>query len=209
MKDHIKKIKAYSKSIIDKKLNRIKKTFINVPIIKSKNGYPYSFFTLTDFEPAMEPSLIEDMADLLIYFGSFEKADIIVSEADRGGGPLAHAVAIRANIPYTLANWYPIKSESGQSIRASVGFSGEGSIYLHGLQNGQKVIVLDDLLSSGGTADALIKGVLNTKSKILETWFVAEKVTLGGRKKLESEYQFPIKSLVKFCSTDTVTRECL
>lgn len=110
----------------------------------------------------MDPQLIEDMADLLIYYGDFTNIDLIVSEADRGGGPLTHAVARKTNIPYTLANWYPIKAEGAISVKASVGFSGDGTICVFGLRPGQKTIFVDDIISSGGTARALIQVVNKT-----------------------------------------------
>ncbi|OGD88668.1 hypothetical protein A2Z54_00345, partial [Candidatus Curtissbacteria bacterium RIFCSPHIGHO2_02_39_8] len=177
----IKTIKSLTKKEIDSKLARIKKTFIGIPVFKGKNGYPYSLFPLTDFKPAMKPQLIEDMADLLVYYGDFENANIIVSEADRGGGPLTHAVSMRTNLPYTLANWYPTEVEGSISVKASIGFSGDGVINLNGVEKGQKAILVDDIISSGGTAIALIECIQKAGAHVVEALFVGEKVNLNGR----------------------------
>ncbi|MDO8497403.1 MAG: phosphoribosyltransferase family protein [bacterium] len=192
---------------IQKKLERIKKTFINKSIHFSKTGYPYSFFTLTDFEPPIEPSLVEDMADLLVHYGNFDSIDLLVSEADRGGGPLTHAVSMRTNIPYTLANWYPNGGQGELHVKASVGFSGKGDIFLNGIKKGQRIILVDDLLSSGGTALALIRAVHKGGAIIKQALFVAEKVLMCGRQKLENNYSIPIISLVKFKAEKGYTKE--
>lgn len=193
--------------VIERKLNRIKKTFIDKPVHFDKKGYPYSLFTLTDYYPPMEPSLIEDMADLLVHYGDFNNVDLIVSEADRGGGPLAHAVSMRTNIPYTLANWYPSGGPGELHVAASVGFSGCGSIFLNGIKKGQTTILIDDLLSSGGTALALIKAIFKGKAAVKQALFVGEKVLMLGRKKLEKKYPIPIISLVRFKAEDGYTKE--
>ncbi len=191
---------------IDQKLERIRHIFIGVPIIRS-NEYPYSFFSLTDFIPPLHPRLVEDMADLIVNYSDFlENADIIVSEADRGGGPLTHAVAARANLPYSLANWYP-KGIAGEIfVRASVGFSGEGNVFLNGLSAGQRVVLVDDLLSTGGTALALLTAVKKSGAIPIEALFVGEKIDQGGRRTIANSYNIPVKSIVQFIARGKHTR---
>lgn len=201
------KLMHLDKYAIQEKLDRIRKSFIGKQIYLDKNGYPYSLFTLTDFFPPMEPTLIEDMADLLVHYGDFEGIDLIVSEADRGGGPLTHAISRRTHIPYTLANWYPTGSPGELEVKASVGFSGKGTIFLNGIKKGQHVILVDDLLSSGGTALSLIKAAIKGGAVVEQALFVAEKVSMLGREKLEKNYSIPILSLVKFIAERGKTEE--
>ena len=191
-------IKALSEAEIARKLTHVRDTFIDKPIFKGKNNYPYSLFSLTDSFPALRPELVEDMADLIVYYGHFEAADVIVSEADRGGGPLAHAVAVRTGLPYVLANWYPEAIPEGIAVQTKVGFSGRGYIFLNGLVSGQKAIVVDDLLSTGGTALALLEGIVRNSAMPLEALFVAEKVGLGGREKVSRKYNIPLTALIRF-----------
>lgn len=143
------------------------------------------------------------MADLLIYYGNVERANLLVSEDDRGGGLLAQAVGSKTGIPVTLANWHavPPDVQGVVTVQADVGFSGRGSIMVNGIQSEQRVILVDDLLSSGGTAGALIKAIRKVGAHIEDAFFVGEKVNIGGREKLNR--QFPdvrVTSLVKFIS---------
>jgi adenine phosphoribosyltransferase len=205
--DRLKEIKSMQEREVYQKLVAIKRTFVDIPILKGKNGYPYSLFSLTDFSPAMKPSLVEDMADLLVYYGDFQNADIIVSEADRGGGPLAHAVAVRTGLPYTLANWYPNETVGEISVAASIGFSGQGHIYLNGLVEKQRAILVDDLLSTGGTAVALLQAIQKAKAIPVQALFVAEKVGMGGKSKIENSCKIRIKTLVEFKSEGKTTTD--
>ena len=83
----------------------------------------------------MTPDMVETMADLCCYYSSMETCDVIVSEADRGGGPLAHACALRMGLPYVLAVW-STAVETTSSVDAQIGFSGVGRLFVNGLTKG-------------------------------------------------------------------------
>lgn len=192
------------------KLEKVKRSFIGLPVQIGTNGYPYVLFPLTDFEPPVHPSLIEDMADLLVNIGHFENADLIVSEDDRGGGPLTHAVACRTDLPYTLANWYPAGITGQIKVDASIGFSGKGNIYVNGIKPRQKIIIIDDILSSGGTSIALVKAVRKARAEVLEMLFVGEKVDQKGRMRIHEEFpDLSVNTLVKFTAQGGKVKEIL
>lgn len=205
--DKIQTIKSLPQEEILKKVERIKPVFIGVPIIAGPDGYPYSLFSLTDFYPPLTADVVEDMADIMVYYGQFENADILVSEADRGGGPLVHAVAMRTGLPYTIANWYPAEIPGHIKVMASVGFSGEGAIYLNGMEPGMRAIIVDDLISSGGTALALIEAIEKAGATTVEALFVAEKVGRNGRVRIGTSFPTPIKTFVRFTATGETTQE--
>lgn len=190
------------------KLNTVKKVFINIPVTKGLNGYPYVFFSITDYTPPMDASIVEDMADLIIDSIDFKDIDIIISEADRGGGPIAHTVARKTKIPYVLANWYATEIKGAVKVKTKIGFSGEGYIYLNGIKSGLNAIFIDDLLSTGGTAEAIISALKNKKVNIKDAIFIAEKVGIGGRDKLNNSHpDVKLTSLVKFTIDKNITRE--
>ncbi len=193
---------------IQQKIKRIKKTFINIPVHPNSDKYPYSLFTLTDYFPPLDPTLLEDMADVLIHLVDFTDADLLVSEADRGGGPLTHAVATRVNLPFTLANWYPNGVKGQVKVKTSIGFSGTGNIYLNGIEAGKKVIIVDDLLSTGGTVHGILKALKQQKVEVLHAIFVAEKMGLRGRERIKKDFDVPITSIVKFGIKGKKTVEC-
>ena len=203
----IERIKHLSPREILAKTNRVRESFIRIPIYEGLDheghSYPYSFFELTADKP-FRASLFEDAADLIIHSHpeSFENADIILSEGDRGGGPLSQAIGRKTNIPVALANWHkeiPDGLPDVIVVKTEVGFSGVGYIVVSGIKPGQRVVIVDDLLSTGGTAEALIKAIQKAGAYVEEIFFVGEKVNKNGRNYLNQLFQnINITSLVRF-----------
>ncbi|MCX7927599.1 MAG: adenine phosphoribosyltransferase [Candidatus Omnitrophica bacterium] len=74
---------------------------------------------------------------------------------------------------------------------------GTDTLELHddALSPGECVLIVDDLLATGGTVSAVIKLAEQKKAKIVGIAFVIELFDLHGRKKLK---KYPVYSLVKF-----------
>ena len=179
----IQRLKRMSPEEVREKTLAVQHGFVGVPIITDPNlSYPYSFFQLTDFNPLMTPEVVEMMADLCVAKGNFARCDVIVSEADRGGAPLAQAVARRTGRPYVLANWYPFGAGIGADTKVSVGFSGDGLIVVNGVRKGDRCIFVDDMLSSGGTAEGVLHSVEKLGGIPIEGVFVSEKLYPAKKK---------------------------
>ncbi len=76
---------------------------------------------------------------------------------------------------------------------------GEDSIEIHedAIQEGTKVVLIDDVLATGGTMSAAIDLVEKLGGNIISVDFLLELTFLEGRKKIE-ERGYPVFSLIKF-----------
>lgn len=76
---------------------------------------------------------------------------------------------------------------------------GKATMELHedALEPGQNVLLVDDLLATGGTAEAGIKLIERLGAKVIGCAFVIDLPDLGGRKKLEA-LGMPIHTLCSF-----------
>lgn len=74
---------------------------------------------------------------------------------------------------------------------------GSATVALHtdALKPGARVLLIDDLLATGGTAAAAVALVQKLGAKIIEASFLIELKFLNGREKLNG---FPIRSLVAY-----------
>ena len=74
---------------------------------------------------------------------------------------------------------------------------GSATVAMHvdALKPGSRVVLIDDLLATGGTAAAAVALVQKLGGEILEASFLIELGFLGGRKKLS---QIPVRSLVTY-----------
>ena len=70
-------------------------------------------------------------------------------------------------------------------------------IHIDSIKEGERVLIVDDLIATGGTAEAAVKLVQKMKAEIIECCFIIDLPDIGGSKKLESMGQ-NIFSLCEF-----------
>jgi adenine phosphoribosyltransferase len=68
-------------------------------------------------------------------------------------------------------------------------------MHIDALQPGARVLLIDDLLATGGTAGAATALVKKLGAQILEVAFLIELKFLNGREKLKG---FPIRSIIVY-----------
>jgi adenine phosphoribosyltransferase len=123
------------------------------------------------------------------------RIDAIVGAEARGfifGAALAYAM----ELPFVPAR-KPGKLP-GETISAEFKLEyGTDTMEIHvdALKKGDQVLVVDDLLATGGTVAAIADLVQRLGAEIVEMAFVVELPPLNGRSKLEG---FPVHSLVEF-----------
>lgn len=99
------------------------------------------------------------------------------------GGAVAHQLS---------TGFIPIRKKGklpGATISESYKLEyGEATVEVHddAIQPGEKVLLVDDLLATGGTAEAGIKLIERLGAQVVGCAFVVDLPDLGGRRKLES-----------------------
>ena len=124
-----------------------------------------------------------------------DKIDVIVAAESRGfifAGVLAYKLGC-SFVPVRKRGKLPCKT-----YKASYSLEyGKDSLEIHrdAFKKGAKVLILDDLLATGGTVKAITNLVKKLKGKIVGIIFLIELTALEGRKKLKD---LPVFSLVKY-----------
>ena len=65
------------------------------------------------------------------------------------------------------------------------------------LRNGERVLLVDDLIATGGTAEAALKLVGSAGRSVVGCAFIVDLIDLGGRVRLE-EMGHPVLALCQF-----------
>jgi adenine phosphoribosyltransferase len=112
--------------------------------------------------------------------------DIVVGLEARGfiiGGPLAYMLG-KGFVPIRKAGKLPYKTVSHEY---SLEY-GTDKIEIHSdaISKGDRVLIVDDLLATGGTALAAAALVKKLGGEIVEMAFIVDLPEVGGRKKIES-----------------------
>ncbi len=114
------------------------------------------------------------------------KIDKVIGLEARGfimGGAIAHQLSI-GFVPIRKKGKLPGKTIS-QDYKLEYG---EATMEIHddAIKTGERVLVVDDLLATGGTAEAGIKLLQKLGADIVSTSFIIDLPELGGRKRLEA-----------------------
>ena len=59
-------------------------------------------------------------------------------------------------------------------------------VHVDAIEKGEKVLIVDDLIATGGTAEAAVRLVQKMKADIVECCFIIDLPDIGGRAKLEN-----------------------
>ena len=154
--------------------------------------YDYFIHPVTDGVPQMDPLLLVEVLDGLKEIGDFHCDLLVAPEAM--GIPLAVPLSLELGIPYTIVRKRKYGLPGEVEISQQTGYSRK-QMYINGVRPGERVVVLDDVLSTGGTLRAVIQGLRVIGADIVDVLVVVEK---GGNKTaLESELGVRIKTLAK------------
>lgn len=172
----------------------VRAAFNNQPCIPM-GEYRFLINPLTEQIPATSAELLRAAADWLVEAGDYSDATKIAGEEDKGA-ILVAAVALKTGLPFGMARWYP----SGIDGQVSVDFNMEytkGKLFLNGIEAGDKVVIVDDMVSTGGTMVALIQAIQQAGAEILDIVCVGEKPAYNGVERILNETGFRVKTLVK------------
>jgi len=124
-----------------------------------------------------------------------KKVDIVVAVESRGfifGSVLAYKLGA-GFVPVRKKGKLPAKTNSATYELEY----GTDTLHMHhdAIKPGQRVLLVDDLLATGGTAKAVIDLIEQLSGKIVGIAFLIELTGLKGREKLK---EFPVFSLIKY-----------
>jgi adenine phosphoribosyltransferase len=125
----------------------LKESLENVPIV-DKGGYQYFVHPLTDGANAIEPLLLEEVTLELMKESPFDCDKIVTVEAM--GIPLATLLSHKTRKPFVIIRKRQYNLPGEVMIEASTGYS-KNNLFINGLDEGDRVIIVDDVLSTGGT----------------------------------------------------------
>ena len=133
--------------------------------------------------------------DMLVKEYKDKKIDKVVAVEARGfifGAAIAHRLGI-GFVPVRKKGKLPFKTNS-VTYNLEYGID-TLEIHCDAIEKNERVLVVDDLLATGGTVKAVTELIEGLEGKVIGIAFVIELVDLGGRKKLKSYDSY---SLIKF-----------
>src|SRR5271156_2937508 len=135
--------------------------------------------------------------DELVHPWAGGKIDKVAGIEARGfilGGAVAHQVS---------AGFVPIRKKGKLPFkRVTIGYSleygiDEMEVHEDAVITGERVILVDDLVATGGTAEAAVKLLKGIGAEVLAACFIIDLPDLGGAEKIR-KLGVPVRTLVRF-----------
>lgn len=164
--------------------------------IRDIQDFPKKGILFKDITPLLnDPKAREESLKLLVTDLKEEKIDVVVGAESRGfffGMLIAHELNA-GFVPIRKPNKLP-----AETIRASYALEyGTDSLEIHtdAIKKGDRVLIHDDVLATGGTAKAMCELVESLGGEIVQVNFLMEIEFLRGREKMKD---YPVFSVLKY-----------
>lgn len=173
-------------------MDELKKLIREVPDFPKPGINFYDITTLL-----LDPTGLETTIDALVETCRGKQIDTVIGVESRGfifGAPVAYQLG---------AGFVPVRKPKKLPAEvASVSYEleyGTDTLEMHkdAVGEGHSVLIVDDLLATGGTARATVDLVESVGGKVAGLLFVVELDFLGGRSKFDG---YDVQSLVRYAS---------
>jgi len=137
-------------------LNRLVQTLETCPMVK-RGDYNYFIHPITDGVPIVDPALLREVCSGMVKMLDLNNVDkIVVVEAM--GIPIGSILSTMTGIPMTIMRKREYKLPGEIAVHQVTGYS-KGELYLNGIKKGDRVVIIDDVVSTGGTMRALLRAL--------------------------------------------------
>jgi len=166
--------------------------------IRTIPDYPKPGIQFRDVTTLMgDAAAFRSAVDALVYPHAGRKIDKVAGIEARGfilGGAVAHQLSV-GFVPIRKKGKLPWETIQ-QAYELEYG-AAEAEIYTDAVQTGERVLLIDDLIATGGTAEAAIRLLRTAGAEVAGASFVIDLPALGGAKRVAA-LGVPTAALVHF-----------
>jgi adenine phosphoribosyltransferase len=164
--------------------------------VRDVPDFPKKGIVFKDITPVLnDPILFRESIDLFLERCRGKNLDKVVGIDARGflfGSAVAYELGL-GFVPIRKRGKLPYRTDTA---KYSLEY-GEAEVEMHtdAVREGERVVLVDDLLATGGTSAAAAVLIRNAGADLLEAQFLIELAFLEGRKRLEPT---PVTSFLKY-----------
>ncbi len=171
-------------------LKNLRETMKNAPIVR-RGTYNYFIHPISDGVPVVKPELLREVIACMVKNADLDVDKIVTIEAM--GLPLGAALSTMTDIPFIIIRKRKYELPGEIAVHQTTGYS-RGELYLNGITKGDKVLIIDDVISTGGTMRAVIKALEKAGAVIKDIVVVIER---GEGKKSIEDLGYDVQTLIK------------
>jgi len=174
-------------------LDRLVQTLETCPMVK-RGDYNYFIHPITDGVPIVDPALLREVCSGMVKMLDLNNVDkIVVVEAM--GIHIGSVLSTMTDIPMTIMRKREYKLPGEIAVHQVTGYS-KGELYLNGIRKGDRVVIIDDVVSTGGTMRALLQALEIAGAEVVDICIAIQRG--------DPDIGRPYKSLVKIMVDEKV-----
>ena len=155
--------------------------------IRTIENYPIQGVMFRDITTLLkDPEGLRDSVNILVDRYKDLKIDKIVAIESRGfiiGAPLAYLLNVGLVL---IRKPGKLPAETiDQDYKLEYG-TDTIEVHVDAIEKDEKILIVDDLIATGGTAEASVRLVQKMKGDIVECCFIVDLPDIGGRERLEN-----------------------
>ena len=174
-------------------LDKLVESLETCPIVR-RGDYNYFIHPITDGVPIVDPALLREVCTAMIKVLDLTGVEkIVVVEAM--GIHIGSVLSTMTDIPMTIMRKREYKLPCEIAVHQTTGYS-KGELYLNGVYKGDRVVIIDDVISTGGTMKALLQALEIAGAEVVDICIAIQRG--------DPDIGRPYKSLVKIEVTEKV-----
>ncbi len=168
-------------------MDRLERSLRDAPITE-KEGYQYFVHPISDGVPTVDPRLLREVGVRIVQETDFQAIDKIVTPAAMGIH-ISTTVSLMTDVPIVVVRKREYGLDGEMPLYQETGYD-ESQMYINDVYDGDRVLVIDDVLSTGGTLSAIVGALEDIGAEVTDVIVAIRKVTQ------QRELDFPVTALV-------------
>lgn len=164
-------------------MERLRASLHDAPII-DKDGYEYLVHPISNGVPMLDPALLREVVVGIVRNADLNVDTIVAPEAM--GIHVATALSLQTDIPLVVIRKREYGLPDEVALQKSTGYS-SSEMYINDIEPGDRVLIVDDLLSTGGTLAAITEALDDIGADVADIVVVLRKV--GDSALKETDYE--------------------
>lgn len=173
-------------------LEKLRASLASCPVVRF-GDYEYFVHPITDGIPLGDPAVLDEVTDALAEAGDWSGCDKIVT-AESMGFPLAAVLSLKTGKPYVFIRKRRYGLPGEVSLKQTTGYS-KTDMFVNNVRRGDRVVFVDDVISTGGTLDAIVRALRALGAEVVDVLIVFEKTR--ERARMETDLGIRIKTLIQ------------
>ncbi|HMK45517.1 MAG TPA: hypoxanthine/guanine phosphoribosyltransferase [Methanocella sp.] len=170
-------------------LKLLKESLRSAPIVK-RGTYNYFIHPISDGVPVVKPELLREVIACIVKSADLDVDKIVTIEAM--GLPIGSALSQITDIPFIIVRKRKYDLPGEIAIHQATGYS-KGELYLNGINPGDRILIVDDVISTGGTLAAVLKALELAGAEVKDIVVVIER---GAGKRIIRNMGYEVQTLI-------------